>query len=86
MQKSFKEREVGPQHAIDGLAAYLAAEQWLGRMVKTVIPQVAAKCLWMISIQTAMDDQLMEQTPDNAMIRQVIRQYVQSLMTSIEPH
>ena len=64
MREIMKEREVGPQHAIDGLAVYLAAEQRLGRMAETVIPQVAAKCLWIISIQTAMDDQLMEQKPD----------------------
>jgi len=49
--KIIKEREVGPQHAIDGLALYLAVEQRLGRMAETVI-----------------------------------RQYVQTLMTSLEPH
>ena len=80
------QREVYPQHAIDGLAVYLAAEQRLGRMAEMVILQAAAKCLWMISIQTAMDGQLMEQTPDTARIRQVIHQYVQTLMTCIEPH
>ena len=85
MREIMKEREVGPQHAIDGLAAYLAAEQRLGRMAKTVIPQVAAKCLWMISIQTAMDDQLMEQKQDAARIRQEIHQYVQMMMAGLEP-
>jgi AcrR family transcriptional regulator len=86
MREIMKEREVGPQHAIDRLALYLAAEQRLGRMAETVIPQTAAKCLWMISIQTAMDDQLMEQPPDTTRIRQVIHQYVQTLMTGLEPH
>ena len=85
MREIMKEREVGPQHAIDGLAVYLAAEQRLGRMAETVIPQVAAKCLWIISIQTAMDDQLMEQKPDASRIRQEIRQYVQTIMTGLEP-
>jgi AcrR family transcriptional regulator len=85
MREIMKEREVGPQHAIDGLAVYLAAEQRLGRMAKTVIPQVAAKCLWMISIQTAMDDQLMEQKQDAARIRQEINQYVQTMMAGLEP-
>ncbi len=85
MREIMKEREVGPQHAIDGLAVYLAAEQRLGRIAENVIPQVAAKCLWMISIQTAMDDQLMEQKPDAARIRQEIRQYVQTIMAGLEP-
>jgi AcrR family transcriptional regulator len=85
MREIMKEREVGPQHAIDGLAVYLAAEQRLGRMAETVIPQAAAKCLWRISIQTAMDDQLMEQKPDANRIRQEIRQYVQTIMTGLEP-
>jgi AcrR family transcriptional regulator len=85
MREIMKEREVGPQHAIDGLAVYLAAEQRLGRMAETVIPQAAAKCLLMISIQTAMDDQLMEQKPDVARIRQEIRQYVQTIMAGLEP-
>jgi len=85
MREIMKEREVGPQHAIDGLAVYLAAEQRLGRMAKTVIPQVAAKCLWMISIQTAMDDQLMEQKHNAARICLEIRQYVQTMMAGLEP-
>ena len=86
MREIMKEREVGPQHAIDGLAMYLAAEQRLGRMAKTVIPQVAAKCLWMISIQKAMDDQLIELKPNSARIRQEIHQYVQTIMAGLEPH
>ena len=85
IREIMKEREVGPQNAINWLAVYLAAEQRLGRMAKTVIPQVAAKCLWMISIQKAMDDQLIEQKPNAARICQEIHQYVQTMMAGLEP-
>jgi AcrR family transcriptional regulator len=86
MQAIMKEREIDPQQAIGELAAYLAAEQRLGRVAGSVIPQAAAKCLWMISIQTAMDDQLMEQKPSAARIRKDISQYVQTMMAGLEPH
>jgi AcrR family transcriptional regulator len=85
MREIMKEREVGPQHAIEGLALYLAAEQRLGRIADNIIPNTAAKCLWMISSQTAMDDQLMEQKQDTARIRQEIRQVVQTMMTGLAP-
>ena len=85
MREIMKEREVGPQHAIEGLALYLAAEQRLGRIADNIIPKTAAKCLWMISIQMAMDDQFMEQTQDAARIRREIFQYVQTIMAGLEP-
>ena len=85
MQEIMKEREIGPQHAIEGLAVYLAAEQRLGRIADNIIPQIAAKCLWMISIQTAMDDHLMEQKTSTARTRQEISQYVQTMMAGLEP-
>jgi hypothetical protein len=39
----------------------------------------------MISIQTAMDDQLMEQKHNAARICLEIRQYVQTMMAGLEP-
>jgi AcrR family transcriptional regulator len=85
MREIMKEREIGPQNAIDWLAVYLAAEQRLGRMADNIIPEIAAKCLWMISIQKAMDDQLIELKPNSARIRQEIHQYVQTMMAGLEP-
>jgi AcrR family transcriptional regulator len=85
MREIVKEREVSPQHAIDGLALYLAAEQRLGRIADNIIPNTAAKCLWMISIQTAMDYQLMEQKPNAARSRREIRQVVQTMMAGLAP-
>jgi AcrR family transcriptional regulator len=86
MQEIMKERNIGPQHSIEGLAVYLAAEQRLGRIRDAVDPQVIAKCLWMISRQSAMLDQLMGHKPNAAHVRQEIRNYVQTLMNGLEPH
>ena len=85
IREIMKEREVGPQNAINWLAVYLAAEQRVGRMADNIIPEIAAKCLWMISIQKAMDDQLIEQKPNAAHIRREIHQYVQTMMAGLEP-
>jgi AcrR family transcriptional regulator len=85
MHEIMKERNIGPQRKIEGLSAYLAAEQRLGRLSNAVDPQVVARCLWMISIQSAMEDQLMGHKPDAVHIRQEIRNYVQTLMTGLEP-
>jgi AcrR family transcriptional regulator len=85
MQEIMKEREIGPQYAIEELTMYLAAEQRLGRVAESVIPQAAAKCLWMISVQAAMNDQLMEQKHSAARIRQEIRYYVRTMMAGLEP-
>lgn len=66
IQGIMKEREIGPQHAIKGLALYLAAEKRLGRVAENIIPRTDAKGLWIISLQMVMDDRLMEQKQDAA--------------------
>ncbi|GEM_PF-189642 len=85
MQEIMKERDMGPQHAIEGLSVFLAAEQRLGRLSDAVDPQAAAKCLWMISIQSAMSDRLTGSEPAANQVRREIRGYVQTLMTGLAP-
>jgi len=83
-QEILKEREMGPQFAIEGLAVYLAAEQRLGRISDVADTQVIAKCLWLISIQSAMIDQLTGQKPNETHVRQEIHNYVKTIMTGFE--
>jgi AcrR family transcriptional regulator len=85
MQEILKEREMGPQYAIEGLDVYLAAEQLLGRIRDTVDTKVIAKCLWMISIQSAMIDKLLGYDHDEKHVRSEIRNYLQTLMTGFDP-
>jgi AcrR family transcriptional regulator len=85
IQEIMKERDISLQQPIEELAMYLAAEQRLGRVAESIIPQAAARCLWMISVQAAMNDEWMEQKPSAARIRKDISQYVQTIMAGLEP-
>ncbi|MFA5321030.1 MAG: helix-turn-helix domain-containing protein [Smithella sp.] len=85
IQEIVKERNMGTQYAIEGLDVYLAAEQQLGRLSDAVDTKVLAKCLWMISTQSAMLDRLTGIEPDETRIIIQIRDYVQTLMTGFEP-
>ena len=85
MQEILKEREMGPQYAIEGLNVYLAAEQRLGRISDAVDTKIVAKCLWMISIQSAMIDKLLGYDHDEKFVRREIRNYLQTLMSGFEP-
>jgi AcrR family transcriptional regulator len=85
LQEIVKERKMGPQYAIEGLKVYLAAEQRLGRLSDAVETDVLSKCLWMISIQSAMLDRWMGHEADEASARREIRKCVQTLMTGFEP-
>jgi AcrR family transcriptional regulator len=85
LQEIVKERNMGPQYAIEGLDVYLAVEQRLGRISNAVDTKVLAKCLWMISIQSAMLDRWMGSENDTRRVRQEIHDYVKTVMTGIEP-
>lgn len=84
-REMMKEGTSGPQNDIKGLAAYLAAEQRLGRVANAVDPQVAANCLWKIHVQTSFDDFLAGRNKDEICIREEIRHYLQLLMSGMEP-
>lgn len=85
LQEIVKERNMGPQYAIEGLNVYLAAEQRMGRISDAVDTNVLAKCLWMISIQSAMLDRWMGNETDEADVRREIHKCIQTLMTGFEP-
>jgi AcrR family transcriptional regulator len=85
LQEIVKERNQGPQYAIEGLDVYLAAEQRLGRLSDAVDTKVLAKCLWMISIQSAMLDRWIGNENDIKRVRLEIREYIKMFMTGIEP-
>ncbi|HQI24048.1 MAG TPA: helix-turn-helix domain-containing protein [Smithella sp.] len=84
IKEIIEEREIGPQYAIEGLAVYLAAEQRLGRLSVAVDTPVLAKCLWMLSTQSAMLEKLIGQKPDARQVRQDIRNYLKNIMAGLE--
>ena len=85
MQEIVEERNMGPEYAIDGLDVYLAAEQRLGRLSDAVDIKVLAKCLWMISIQSAMLDRWMGNESDETRVVKEIRDYLKTLKMGFEP-
>jgi AcrR family transcriptional regulator len=85
IQEILKERNMGPQYATEGLNVYLAAEQRMGRLSNAVETRVLAKCLWMISTQSAMFDRLTGIESDETRVSSEIRDYVQTMMTGFEP-
>lgn len=85
LQEIVKERNMGPQYAIEGLNVYLAAEQRMGRLSDAIETNVLAKCLWMISIQSAMLDRWMGNEVDENGARREIHKCVQTLMNGFAP-
>jgi AcrR family transcriptional regulator len=85
IQKIIKERELGPQLAIETLALYLAVEQRLGRIAGNVIPASAAKLLWMMAFQLALDDQLMGRKSDLSKTHEDIREAIGAILIGLEP-
>jgi len=84
IQEIVKERSMGAQYAIEGLDVYLAAEQRMGRLSDAVETNVLAKCLWMISTQSAMLDRLTGIESDETRVISEIRDYVQTMMIGFE--
>lgn len=85
LQEIVRERKMGPRYAIEGLEVYLAAEQRLGRLSDAVDTGVLAKCLWMISIQSAMLDRWMGNQYDETHIRRELRDCLKTMMSGFEP-
>jgi len=85
IQEIIKERELGPQLAIETLALYLATEQRLGRIAGNVIPASAAKLLWMMTFQLALDDQFMGRKSDLSKTREDIREAIRAILIGLEP-
>jgi AcrR family transcriptional regulator len=80
-----EERKLGPQLAIEDLALYLAAEQRLGRIVAEAIPLAAAKLLWMVSFNLAMNDQFMGHELNRPQIREELREAIGVILIGMEP-
>ena len=85
MREIMEEKNIGPRRTIEILSVFLAAEQRMGRLSDAVDPWAAARCLWLIIIQFAMEDRLMGRKPDDAHVREEIRSYLQTMMKGLAP-
>lgn len=85
MQEILQERNIGPRSKIEGMTVFLEAEQRLGRLSAQTDPQVLARCLWLITIQLAMEDQLTGREIDEMQVRKELRDFLQTLMNGCAP-
>lgn len=85
IREILRERQIGPGRPVQALAAYLQAEQQLGRVAADVIPRSAAELLLGNSLHTALMDHLLarEVTPDTVRLRS--HEAVRTLLTGLEP-
>lgn len=80
-----KERCIGPRRSAEALAAYLQAEQRLGRVAAEVVPLSAAELLLAGGFHAAMFDHFLARKMSPKAIRERIKEMLQPLMMGLEP-
>jgi len=85
IREIIREREIGPDRAINILAAYLAAEQKINRIAPVVAVPSAAKLLLASSFYGAMIDQFLGNDLDREQILRDIRETVHTVLTGLNP-
>jgi hypothetical protein len=80
------EHSMGPGRAAFAIAAYLRAEQQLGRVAASVVPETIAELMMAVSFNTAMCDQFFCGGLESmGKPRQRLRDAVRALMTGLQP-
>lgn len=80
------ERSMGPGRSAFAIAAYLRAEQQLGRVAHSATPETVAELMLSVSFNTAMQDHFFHGGEDGgAKARRHLREAVRALMTGLQP-
>ncbi|MDR3631992.1 MAG: TetR/AcrR family transcriptional regulator [Desulfocapsaceae bacterium] len=79
------ERGIGPQCSITVIAAYLQAEQRLGRVAADLKPEAASQLLLAGSFHKAMFDHFLARDLSEDVTRRHLREMVNALLAGIEP-
>ena len=80
------ERSMGPGRGAFAIAAYLRAEQQLGRVAASAVPETVAELMMAVSFNTALCDQFFCGSSDaKGTPRQRLREAVRALMTGLQP-
>ena len=85
IREIIRERQLGPQRPMAILAAYLAAEQRVGRITADIVPLSAAKLLLASSFHGAMIDQFLDSEVDQNEILLDIQETVRTILTGLNP-
>jgi AcrR family transcriptional regulator len=80
------ERSMGPGRSVFAIAAYLRAEQQLGRVAASAAPETVAELMMAVSFNTALCDQFFCGSSDaKGTPRQRLRETVRALMVGLQP-
>jgi len=79
------ERSMGPRRAAFAIAAYLRAEQQLGRVAASAVAETFAELLIAVSFNAALCDQFFCGGSDKGKARQRLREAVRALMIGLQP-
>jgi hypothetical protein len=80
------ERSMGPGRAAFAIAAYLRAEQQLGRVGASVVPETVAELMMAVSFNAALCDQFFcGGLESKGKARQRLREAVRALMIGLQP-
>lgn len=80
------ERSMGPGRSALAIAAYLRAEQQLGRVAASAVPETVAELMMAVSFNTALCDQFFCGSSDaKGTPRQRLREAVRALMNGLHP-
>jgi AcrR family transcriptional regulator len=80
------ERSMGPGRSAFAISAYLRAEQQLGRVSATSVPETVAELMLAVSFNRAMQDHFFFGAAEgDAKARRKLREAVRALMTGLQP-
>lgn len=84
-RRIMQERHIGPQRSSEALAAYIAAEQRLGRIVAQVDPTAVADLILGASFQIAVLEHFWGRRPNEKQLRVRMRRAIQVLICGLTP-
>jgi AcrR family transcriptional regulator len=84
-RRRMQERRIGPQRSMEALAAYIAAEQRLGRITSEVDPAAVASLVLGSSFHMAVLDHFSGRSPRERQSRARMRHAIQALVIGLTP-
>jgi len=79
------ERSMGPGRSVFAISAYLRAEQQLGRVSASAVPETITEMMLAVSFNRAMQDHFFLGGSDDAKARRKLREAVRALMVGLQP-
>jgi hypothetical protein len=85
VRNMMKERSMGPARTTSVIAAYLAAEQQLGRVARAAVPETVADLMLAVSFNTALRNHFFNGGSGEAKARRQLREAVRALVVGLGP-